>query len=104
MCDLELSLFTVSEIHSLNRTLHAKTPIILEPMLNDSQQLICIEDQRLNIDVLAETREGLLDELSEQIVVMWIEYALVDDELLEVSAKQLKIELLASFDEMSVAP
>lgn len=102
--DLDLSLFTITEIHSLNRTLHAKTPIVFEPLLNDSQQLICIEDQRLNIDVFAETREGLLDELSEQIMVMWIEYALADDELLEISAQHLKVELLDSFEEISGAP
>ena len=75
---------------------------MLEPTLNDSQQLICIEDQRLGIDVFAESREKLLDELSEQIMVMWIEYALAADELLEVAAKQLKVELLASFEEISI--
>jgi hypothetical protein len=34
---------------------------------------------------------------------MWIEYALADDELLEVPAKKLKVELIASFDEVSNA-
>ncbi len=62
-----------------------------------------LKDQRLNIDVFAETREGLLDELSEQIMVMWIEYALSDDELLEISAQHLKVELLDSFEEISGA-
>lgn len=102
--DLDLSLFTINEIQAMNRILRAKTPIILEPLLNESQQLICIEHHRLNIDAFAETREGLLDELSEQIMVMWIEYALADDWLLEISAKQLKAELLASFEEISSAP
>lgn len=101
--DLDLSPFTIDEVHSLNRTLHAKTTIVLEPTLNDSQQLICIEDQRLGIDVFAESREKLLDELSEQIMVMWIEYALAADELMEMAAKQLKVELLASFEEISNA-
>ncbi len=101
--DLDLSPFTIDEIHSLNRTIKAKTRMILEPTLNDSQQLICIEDQRLCIDVFAESREKLLDELSEQIMMMWIEYALSPDELLEAPAKKLKVELIASFNEVSNA-
>ena len=103
ICDLDLSPFTIDEIHSLNRTIKAKTRMILEPTLNDSQQLICIEDQRLCIDVFAESREKLLDELSEQIMMMWIEYALSPDELLEAPAKKLKVELIASFNEVSNA-
>lgn len=54
----------------------------------------------LALDVFAPTREALLAELNEQIAMLWIEYALAEDDSLDNVARQLKQALLAAFTEM----
>jgi len=53
--------------------------------------------------VFAATREALLAELNEQIAMLWTEYALADDDVLDGVARQLKQALLAAFTEVGDA-
>jgi hypothetical protein len=98
---VDLSDFILETIPYGNRNLKFKTPLILTPFLNDSMQLLCIENTDLNINVFAHTREQLIEELYQQIAALWLEYALEDDSKLTASAHELKKRLHSAIEEES---
>jgi hypothetical protein len=98
--DLDLSILTLDTVRHGALTLKAATTLSLEIMLDDSKQLLCIEQPDLGIDVYATTREGLLTELHEQLAMLWQEYAQASDEELDAPARQLKHTLLNRFSEV----
>lgn len=81
-------------------TLKASIPLILEPIIDGSGQLLCIERDELGINVFAPTRKALLTELNEQLIMLWREYVLAEDDTLDAGARQLKQALLAAFAEI----
>jgi hypothetical protein len=80
--------------------LDAHPPLVLEPALDDSKQLMCVEDQVLGISTFAQTRAALLSELSEQLAMLWLEFAHADDSELDVPARLMKKALLVRFSEV----
>ncbi|MDP2783108.1 MAG: hypothetical protein Q8O38_00750 [Sulfurimicrobium sp.] len=98
--DLDLSLLDIHTIQHDRLTLKAVPALSLEPTLDDTKQLLCIEHVGLALDVFAPTREALLAELNEQIAMLWTEYALTEDDMLDSVARQLKQALLAVFSEV----
>lgn len=84
--DLDLSAFDVISIMTPRGLLKANTPLSLEVVSDDSKQLLCVEDQRLNILAFGATREALLDELNVQLAMLWEEYTLADDEVIDGQA------------------
>jgi hypothetical protein len=101
--DLDLSPLEIHTVHYAGLTLKANTALILEPSLDETKQLLCVERADLCIDVFAPTREALLAELFEQIAMLWHEYAQGGDETLDAAARQLKQSLLAAFAEVGDA-
>src|SRR5437660_11648344 len=73
--ELDLSPFVIDVIQFDSRILKPRQPLKLSPFLNESQQLICVEYEPFDIDVFAPTRRELFDELKEQIVMLWSEFA-----------------------------
>ena len=69
----------------------------LEIKMEQTKQLLNVTYPELGIDVFATTLEGLLVELQEQLAMLWHEYALASDEVLDAPARQLKQALLARF-------
>lgn len=98
--DLDLSVLAIDNIRHGRLTLKASPLLSLEPSLDDTKQLLCIEQSDLGIDVYATTRETLLAELHEQLAMLWQEYALAADEELDAPARQLKQALLNRFSEV----
>jgi hypothetical protein len=97
---VDMSDFVIDSIPYLNGMLKSKVSLVFTPTLNDSKQLLCIENGDLGIDVFASTREQLFEELQEQIGALWLEYALEVDEKLTPSALELKRHLFAAFAEV----
>ena len=97
--ELDLSPLLVETIKYGKLVLRAKQSITLEPVTDETQQLICVADERLGIDSFARTREALVGELNDQIAMLWQEYALVTDDTLDGEAIKLKEALLAAFSE-----
>jgi hypothetical protein len=97
--DLDLSLLVIDTVRYGGLFLKASPALTFEPALDDSKQLLCIEQAELGIDVYATTREALLSELHEQLAMLWQEYAQARDEELDASARQLKQALLSRFSE-----
>jgi hypothetical protein len=98
--DLDLSSLDIHTIRYRQLTLKAVRPLSLEPHLDETKQLLCIEHDELALNAFASTREALLDELNEQIAMLWTEYALAEDETLDGVARRLKQALLAAFTEV----
>jgi hypothetical protein len=68
--------------------------------LSESEQLICLEYPDWDLDVFAVTRLELFDELKEQILMLWTEYAKEGDPVLSEPARALKGRLLRDFQEV----
>jgi hypothetical protein len=80
-------------------------PVIqLTPAESTPTHLLRLEHPPLDIDVFARTRDDLLDELNEQVVMLWTEYAKEDDRNLTASSRDLKQKLLAAIEEVPSAP
>jgi len=102
--DLDLSALLLDTVRYAGVTLKAATTLSLEPVLDETKQLLCIEQAELGIDVFAPTRETLLAELQEQIWMLWQEYAQAQDDELDAPARILKQSLRARFNEVPNAP
>lgn len=101
--DLDLSALVLDDFRCQGATLKASPSLLLEPTLDETKQLLCIEHGELGLDVYATTREVLLAELREQLAMLWQEYAKATDEELDVPARQLKQALLKRFSEVTHA-
>ena len=76
----------------------------LQPRLNDDNpQFVRVEDQSLGLDAFAGTVSDLLDEVAEDLVVVWRHYAIAPDASLSPKALELKHRLLAVMEEVPVA-
>lgn len=98
--DVDLSSFEISSVRHGVLSLRLTPALTLEPALDDSKQLLCIESHELHINVFASTREALLTELHEHLVMLWQEYAQANDDTLDAPARQLKQALLARMTEV----
>ena len=101
--DLDLSPIEISAVHWGVRHLNVTPTLSLQPSLDESKQLLCIEYPPLGLSVFGVTREALLAELHEHLAMLWAEYALANDNELDDVALQLKQSLLASMAEASHA-
>jgi hypothetical protein len=95
--DLDLSPVVLDAIRFGDLTIHASPPLSVQPELDDTQQLLCVVQDDLGIDVFAPTRAALLAELNEQLAMLWREYALAPDAELDGKARDLKHALRTRF-------
>lgn len=98
--ELDLSPFMAYGVKNDNWNLRFHEPLVLEVFLDESKQLLCAEHPALDIDVYAFTREELLEELGEQVIMLWQEYALASPEDLTPRAHDLRSRLLEAIQEV----
>ena len=55
--------------------------------------------ESIGLDAFASTKAELASEVSKQLEMLWKEYALADDSELTESARKVKRNLLATFEE-----
>lgn len=101
--DLDTSPLTVHGIRTPVLSLKANTPLRLDIEMDNTKQLLCVIHPELGIDVFATNRERLLNELQEQLVMLWNEYALASDNELDMPAQRMKRALLDQFTEVTNA-
>ncbi len=101
---LDLSPLEVNEVEHEGLRLRFKEAVRLQPHLNDDNpQFVSVEDSSLGLDAFAGTVSDLLDEVAEDLVVVWKHYAMAPDETLSPKALELKHRLLAVMEEVPVA-
>lgn len=72
-----------------------KEPLILTPELVESCQFITLRDEQLGIDVIAQTREELEEELRAELTMLWKQSQMPDTELGKVFQEHKKNLLMA---------
>ena len=90
----------ISEVKVGDVHLRFKKTLLLDPIFDKSTNFIALQHEPLGIDVFAINQEELMEDLDEQIVMLWEEYALEEDKNLSSDAKKLKRSLLAALEEM----
>ena len=98
--ELDLSPIEIDEILVNNKLLKFNSLQIFIPKLDETQQLLCIQDDNLGIDVCAEAHDDLYELLLQEIEILWFEYALENDDSLTNSALDLKKKLLTLITEV----
>jgi hypothetical protein len=94
ICDLDTSPITLQEVPFRGGALRFGSALELRPEMTEFRQLLFLEHEPLGINVHAPTRDELVEEVYEQIRMLWIEYATENDEHLSPPALALKTRLL----------
>lgn len=84
-----------TEFYHDGRTFRLHVPLRLYP--RRCAGLWSVEHYDLGIDVYGDSLEHLLEELNQQVAMLWDNYAIAEDETLAPSALKLKAQLLAAF-------
>ena len=91
---VDLEPMTISTVTGHGRTLHLSPPLEVRPAIDeDSGQFFTFKHESLDLDIVAPTREDLVDEIYATLVFLWEQYALADDSELTDGAKRLKDQL-----------
>ncbi len=88
------------EVKYSGRLFRFSEPLTLYPNLDQTGTLLVAKHRPLGIHVFADTREELLDELHEQIAMLWDDYACENDDNLSPAAIALKKRLLRALSEI----
>lgn len=100
---LDLSPLELRAVEHEGVRLRFKEAVLLQPRLSqDNPQFVRIEEPRLGLDAFAGTVSDLLDEVAEDLVVVWKHYARASDSELSLGALQLKARLIATIEEVPV--
>lgn len=90
--------FFLNEFNYGSFILRFRKPLRLFPTKDESGNLLCLKYPDLGIHVFAETKEKLLEELQEQILFLWDDYALGCDNEMTPKAQILKKNLLEAIE------
>jgi len=102
---VDLSPIFLREVSWQDRNLICKNPLILTPEMDEeTSQLFVIEKPEIDLYVFAYTRDDLIYEINEQIVMMWEEYVESDIEGLASDARNLRQRLLNQIEGVENAP
>jgi hypothetical protein len=101
--DLDLSPFVLSTVAFGESTLKFRKALVLNPALDESEQLIVLEHSDLGIHVFAHTRSDLYDELVEHFGILWEEYVREAPAALDAKALELRDRLTAIIEEVAHA-
>ncbi|GHT22523.1 hypothetical protein FACS189419_05200 [Planctomycetales bacterium] len=72
-----------------------KEPLILAPKLTESRQYLTLQKLDWGIDVIAQTRDELLEELKAELRYLWNHCVELPDEQLGKTMREQKRNLLA---------
>jgi hypothetical protein len=79
-------------------------PRSLTPTLDENEQSFILEDEAIGLDLVAETRAELEEILTQDLRLLWRDYALAADDTLTRGARDLKRRLLDTFRAVPNAP
>lgn len=98
---VDLSPINIREVSEKDKKLRLKTSLLLTPKLDEeTQQLFVVEEPHIGLYVFAYTRDELIHEINEQMIMMWDEYVKVDVQQLAPDALQLQERLLRRLEEV----
>jgi hypothetical protein len=95
--ELDLSPIEIVGVEYQGLHLRAHPLLSLEVVTDESKQLLCVQDMALGLNAFAGTRDALLQEIWEQVAMLWTEYALANDDELDGPTLELKHALRVRF-------
>lgn len=102
---VDLSPIVIREVPRHSKKLRLKVPLLLTPKMDEETlQLLVIEESQIGLHVFAYTRDELIHEINEQILMMWNEYVNVSVDDLALDARQLREKLVGKIEEVKNAP
>lgn len=102
---VDLSPIVIREVPWDSKKLRLKVPLLLTPKMDEeTQQIFFLEEPQIGLHVFGYTRDELIHEINEQILMMWIEYVNVNVDDLALDARQLREKLVAKIEEVENAP
>lgn len=97
--NVDLSPFVTHAFTCAGRVFKFEPSLSLVPDFDETRHYLCLQDDRLGIDVFAATRERVRVELQEQLAVLWEEYALAAEDTLSPAALTIKRNLQSAIQE-----
>jgi hypothetical protein len=94
---IDLTPIPIGKIEANGVKLRAKGHLSIRLELDESKQYICANRNDLGISVFSDTRQNIIRELHEQIIMLWQEYAMASDKELSLDAQELKVALRTTF-------
>jgi hypothetical protein len=92
---IDLSAIWLKEISNQTKKLIFKDTLKLTPVMDEeSNQLYVVDCPDIGLYAFAHTREELINEVNEQILMMWDEYATISPDKLAKDAKIIQRNLL----------
>lgn len=97
---IDLSPIAITEVADKNITLRFKESLVLTPTLStDKPPLLIVDYPPINLYVYAYTRDKLIAEINEQILMMWVSYVQRDINKLSTKTKELRLNLLNTLEQ-----
>lgn len=94
----------IREVHGHDKKLRLKIPLILTPGIDEeTKQLLVVEEPKISLHAFAYTRDELIHEINEQIIILWDEYVIVSADELASDALQLRETLIERIEEVENA-
>lgn len=98
---VDLTPFELSRFEWNGRTILADPPVEFHPKLDEeTSQLYIVENEELDLNVFADTRQDLINEIVEHIFFVWDAYAKEAPEKMTKSAQELGVVYNTRFREM----
>jgi len=97
--EVDLSPIDIEFFMSGGHRVVSRRALSFVPMLDEQEQFHCLEDADFGINLMVSTREELETDLSQELDLLWRQYACEDDAKLTEGAKALKCRLLDAFEE-----
>lgn len=91
--EVDLSPIGFGKISQDGQCIQFKSPISFTPVLDDSQQLFILKEEKLGLDICAYTRSEIIEDVKSEILFLWNEYGLAKDSDLTDNALILKRSL-----------
>ena len=98
---MDLSPLDLLEVRRADLHLRFKRILILAPVADETGTLLCARNEMFGLDVSASNRAELMEELRDQIALVWREYARAMPEPLTPGAQQLRANLLEHIERLA---
>lgn len=93
-----MTTITITNFISGAHHLKAKEPLVFEVLYDEDAELYFLRDNPLGIQLSAGNHSELLNDIFEELDVLWRNYALEEDDKLTPAARELKRDLLEAFE------
>lgn len=93
----------LTDVSYRGKTLRFREPFTLFPGTDDETHCLIVDSRELNMTSWGRNRAELLADIRENVHIVWKLYALADDMILDLEAREVKRRLRSLMEEMDCA-